>query len=275
MEIEETGEGHHGDNRIKRILGNKAGCISETIRYATCFFIGGEIYLKLVYLASPLRGDYDRNIKKAVEYSRLVSECGVLPLAPHIIFSQWCNDTIPEQREQGLKLGLALLEKCDELWVMGNEISQGMQGEINFAREHSIQIYFVPYPTLKEFYPLSTDKIRLLDGRDCVEDSTGMKEDYNNRFVLLKFESLKPEYRNARNQLWVATHGPGCRADGGRFSDTVHLLHPIDGDRMAVSRQEILGISKEETVEMLKNAYPDFVSGFTNYGEEEDEELCQ
>ena len=54
----------------------------------------------MVYLASPLRGDYEGNIKKAVEYSRLVSECGLLPLAPHIIFSQWCNDTIPEQREQ-------------------------------------------------------------------------------------------------------------------------------------------------------------------------------
>ena len=82
--------------------------------------------MKMVYLASPLRGDYERNINKAVEYSRLVSECGLLPLAPHIIFSQWCNDTIPEQREQGLKLGLSLLEKCDEMWVMGREISQGM-----------------------------------------------------------------------------------------------------------------------------------------------------
>lgn len=229
--------------------------------------------MKMVYLASPLRGDYDRNIERAVEYSRLVSECGLLPLAPHIIFSQWCNDTVPEQREQGLKLGLALLEKCDEMWVMGKEISQGMQGEIDFAREHGIRTYFVPYPSLKEYYPVSTDETRLLDGWDCVED--GIKENLDGRLVLLSYESLKPEHRNARNQLWVATHGPGCRADGGIFSDTVHLFHPIDRDRMAVSRREILGFPKGETVEMLKNAYPDFISGIAEYGQEEEEELCQ
>ena len=62
--------------------------------------------MKMVYIASPLRGDYNTNIKNAVEYCRLAGEQGVLPLAPHIIFSQWCNDTIPEQREQGLQLGL-------------------------------------------------------------------------------------------------------------------------------------------------------------------------
>ena len=55
----------------------------------------------MVYIASPLHGDYNTNIKNAVEYCRLAGEQGVLPIAPHIIFSQWCNDTIPEQREQG------------------------------------------------------------------------------------------------------------------------------------------------------------------------------
>ena len=228
--------------------------------------------MKMVYLASPLRGDYERNIKKAVEYSRLVSECGLLPLAPHIIFSQWCNDTVPEQREQGLKLGLSLLEKCDEIWVMGNKISQGMQGEIDFARVHGIRTYFVPYPTLKEYYPISTDGIPLLSGQDCRDGSR--EEDYMDRLVVLKLEGLKPEYRNARNQLWIATHGPGCGGKGRSFSDTVHLCHPIDKDRMAVSRSELLGIPKEETVEMLKDAYPDFVSGLADYGQEE-EGMCQ
>ena len=229
--------------------------------------------MKMVYLASPLRGDYGGNIKKAVEYSRLVSECGLLPLAPHIIFSQWCNDTIPEQREQGLKLGLSLLEKCDEMWVMGRKISQGMQGEVDFAREHGIRTYFVPYPTLKEYYPVSTDEVPLLDGQDCREGSR--EENYMDRLVVLKLESLKPEYRNARNQLWIATHGPGCEGTGGSFSDTVHLYHPIDKDHMAVSRQELLGIPREETVEMLKNVYPEFVSRIAGYGQEEEEELCQ
>lgn len=229
--------------------------------------------MKLVYLASPLRGDYERNISRAVGYSRLASECGVLPLAPHIIFSQWCDDNIPGQREQGLKLGLALLEKCDELWVMGKKVSQGMQGEIDFAREHGIRVYFVPYPDLKEYYPISTDGNPVLDGQDCREGSQA--EDYMDRLVVLKHESLKPEYRNALNQLWVATHGPGCEGGGGRFSDTVHLCHPVDRDYMAVSRQELLGIPKEETVEMLKGIYPGLASGIAGCLQEEDGELCQ
>ncbi len=210
--------------------------------------------MKQVYLASPFRGDYDRNIRNAVEYSRLASECGVLPLAPHIIFSQWCNDTISQQREQGLKLGLALLEKCEELWVMGTEISQGMEGEIRFAQEHGILTYYVRYPTLKEYYPVSTDELSLLNIEDCRKGSAG--KDYTDRLVVLSYERLKPEYRSARNQLWIATHGPGCRADG-KFSDTVHLMHPVDRDMMAVSRREILGIPSKDALELLQSAYPD------------------
>ena len=100
------------------------------------------------------------------------------------------------------------------------------------------------------------------------------------RLVVLRHESLKPEYRNACNQLWIVTHGPGCEGKGGSFSDTVHLYHPIDKDhmavsRMAVSRREILGFPKGETLEILKNAYPEFVSGIAEYGQEEEEELCQ
>ncbi len=229
--------------------------------------------MKQVYLASPLRGDYDRNIKNAVEYSRLASECGVLPLAPHIIFSQWCNDVIPEQREQGLRLGLALLEKCDELWVMGTKISQGMQGEISFAKEHGIRTYFVGYPTLKEFYPVSTDEVSLLNERDCREGST--EEDYEGRFVLLNHECLKPECRSARNQLWIATHGPGCGAHGGKFSDTIHIVHPIDRDTMAVSRRELLGIPKEATLELLRSIYSALDGRLTPYEQGEDEGVCR
>lgn len=44
--------------------------------------------MKQVYIASPLRGDYDTNIRNAVKYCRLAAESGVLALAPHIIFSQ-------------------------------------------------------------------------------------------------------------------------------------------------------------------------------------------
>lgn len=209
--------------------------------------------MKQVYIASPLRGDYDANIRNAVEYCRLATESGILALAPHIIFSQWCNDTIPEQREQGLKLGLELLAHSDELWVMGTRYSQGMQGEVEFASEKGIPVYFVKHPMEPADYPVSKDENRLLTGLDCIHDSS--KGQYEGQLVVLRHEYLKMEYRTSLNQLWLCTHGPGCRPDYKR-SDTIHLLHPVDGDRMAVARGDVWGVAKPETLERLTTRYP-------------------
>jgi hypothetical protein len=41
----------------------------------------------------------------------------VFPLAPHVIFTTFLDDTVLEERAVGLDLGLELLEKCDELWA--------------------------------------------------------------------------------------------------------------------------------------------------------------
>jgi len=215
--------------------------------------------LKMVYIASPLRGDYNTNIKNAVEYCRLAGEQGVLPLAPHIIFSQWCNDTIPEQREKGLQLGLALLEKADELWVMGTQFSQGMQGEVAFALEHKIPTFFVTHPHDPACYPVSADENRLLTSVDCSLESR--RENYKGQFVALRHEHLKPEYRTPRNQIWMVTHGPGCCPDYVH-SDTIHLTHPVDGDRMAVGRGDVWGIPAPETMEGIRQVYPEFDVSF-------------
>ena len=72
--------------------------------------------------------------------------------------------------------------------------------------------------------------------------------DFTDQTVILTHEKLKEEHRTSRNQIWEATHGPGCR-DGKSFTGTVHLKHTIDGDTMAVHRSEILGVAKPEVVE--------------------------
>lgn len=209
--------------------------------------------MKQVYIASPLRGDYDTNIRNAVEYCRLAAESGVLALAPHIIFSQWCNDTIPGQREQGLKLGLELMSHSEELWVMGTRLSEGMQGEVEFARENGIPAYFITHPLEPSYYPVSQDGNRLLTGMDSEDESR--KKSYEEQWVILRHECLKPEYRTPLNQLWLCTHGPGCRPDY-KHSDTIHLLHPADGDSMAIARGQVWGVAKPETLERLAALYP-------------------
>lgn len=99
--------------------------------------------MKLVYICSPLHGDIMGNIKKANEYCAAAAHFGVVPLAPHTIFTKYLDDNIPDQRERGLAMGLELLSRCDEIWVCGNIITPGMRNEIQFAKEHGIPINYI------------------------------------------------------------------------------------------------------------------------------------
>ena len=105
--------------------------------------------MRLAYICSPLRGNdahgksIEQNIRKADEYCAYAASCGVIPLAPHTIFTKYLDDEKPEQREQGLKMGLELLKHCDEIWVMGSMVSTGMYGEIELAEKLDIPRLYV------------------------------------------------------------------------------------------------------------------------------------
>ena len=208
--------------------------------------------MKMVYIASPFKGDYEKNTQNAIDYCAKASEKGVLPLAPHIIFSNWCHDTDPELRQKGLQLGLELLKKCDEVWVCGKHISEGMRGEIELAKELGIPLFHVREPTNIDEYPVSSDGNSLLSDFDTLDNSK--MANYESLVVICSHTKLKEEYRTAVNQLWIVTHGPGCSANYAR-SDTVHLTHPVDNDRIVVGRADILGVAKPEVSSKLLEAY--------------------
>lgn len=111
----------------------------------------GEIKLKFVYICSPLRGNIEENIKKANEYCRQEVLKGNCPLAPHCIFTQYLNDNILEERELGIKMGLNLLIRCDEILVCGNKITEGMAYEIEKALKLGIRIRSQELP-MQEVY---------------------------------------------------------------------------------------------------------------------------
>lgn len=96
---------------------------------------------RLVYICSPYRGNVEENVKNARAYSlkAMIEHPDVLPIAPHLLFTQYLDDNDPEQRRIGLDAGLDLLSVCDELWVYG-EPSEGMAAEIRLAEELSIPI---------------------------------------------------------------------------------------------------------------------------------------
>ena len=102
--------------------------------------------MKVVYICSPLRGDMERNISKAHEYCRRAINMGVIPIAPHAVYTRYLDDRKPEQRERGLLIGQELLLKCDEVWAFGFEISEGMADEIEIALQNNIPVYLCEDP---------------------------------------------------------------------------------------------------------------------------------
>ena len=82
--------------------------------------------MKLTYICSPCRGDYEKNIIKAQEYCREAMNDGLLPLAPHVYFTQFVDDSNPEERKLGLRCGLQLLRHCQLIRVYGCEVSAGV-----------------------------------------------------------------------------------------------------------------------------------------------------
>ena len=98
---------------------------------------------KLIYVCSPYRGDTEANTLFARECCRRVFESGAVPVAPHLYFPQFCNDDDAGERAQGMRYALELLRSCDEVFVFGDRISEGMRSEIAEAELLAIPVLFI------------------------------------------------------------------------------------------------------------------------------------
>lgn len=92
----------------------------------------------VVYICSRFRGDIDHNMEMARRYSRFAADRGCVPLTPHLWLPQFLSEET--ERDLAISMDLKLLEHCDELWVCGDEISEGMAAEIAHAEETGIPI---------------------------------------------------------------------------------------------------------------------------------------
>ena len=94
----------------------------------------------LIYVCSPYAGDIRTNVKNAKRYSRYIVERGHIPFAPHLLFPQFMDDNDESERQKSLLFGQKMLDKCDEMWVFGESVSEGMYAEIKYAREKGYKI---------------------------------------------------------------------------------------------------------------------------------------
>lgn len=99
-------------------------------------------YRPLVYICSPYAGDIAKNVRNARKYSRFAFEQNTIPLAAHLLFPQFMDDENPEERDAAMHFNYVLLGKCEELWVFGNTVSQGMANEISIAKKRRQKIRY-------------------------------------------------------------------------------------------------------------------------------------
>ena len=94
----------------------------------------------IVYICSPYAGEIEKNVKAAQEYSRFAVEKGYIPIAPHLLFPQFLSEET--ERELAIFMDLVLLGKCEQLWVFGGEVSDGMRREIGKAKQKNMTIRY-------------------------------------------------------------------------------------------------------------------------------------
>ena len=124
---------------------------------------------RLIYICSPLSHPtaegIQSNMKKAGEYARKVGKMlHCRAIAPHAFLPEYLNDNIPKERELALKFGLDLLKICDGICICGDVVSKGMEGEINFAKENDIPIFY-----FNESSSGLVSKIILSDGTEMIK----------------------------------------------------------------------------------------------------------
>ena len=134
--------------------------------------------LKKVFICSPftphgkteeeMEKDLIKNIDVANHACRFAVEKGYIPHAPHLYFTQFLSNEDQEERDMGIVFGLTWLARCDELWVFGEEITEGMALEISVAEEWNIPIRRFVHKKSGEEKRKVVISVRFDDG-DCDE----------------------------------------------------------------------------------------------------------
>lgn len=97
----------------------------------------------LVYICSPYRGNEMKNVENARRYCRFAIDNKAIPMAPHLLYPQFMDDSNPEERYLAIHtINYVLVGKCQEMWIFGDYISEGMAREIALAERRRMKIRY-------------------------------------------------------------------------------------------------------------------------------------
>ena len=105
---------------------------------------------KKVYICAPLGGNVRENLENAVLYTKYALKQGVAPITTHF-YALCLDDDNPQELALGMSAGMSLLWYCDELWVFGDVISNGMKEEIKFCENLRIPVKRVSNAEVTKF----------------------------------------------------------------------------------------------------------------------------
>lgn len=91
--------------------------------------------MRKIFICSPYRGNIEENMKKAKFYGKIVIGTGRIPVIPHLYFPTFLDENNPNERMTGIEMGLELMDSCDEVYVFGFDITEGMKFELDHARK--------------------------------------------------------------------------------------------------------------------------------------------
>lgn len=100
-----------------------------------------EQFKPIVYICAPFSGDIVFNTTQAKRYANFAFEQGAIPLTPHLLFP-FLDDGSELDRQSALYMDKILLGKCQEVWVFGEKITDGMQQELEVSKRRKQPIRY-------------------------------------------------------------------------------------------------------------------------------------
>ena len=102
---------------------------------------------KKAYICSPLSAPDAKGVSHNMDMARFYMEkmkdlyhCRTF--ASHAYLPLMLDDSIPEERETALRIGMELMNLCEALIICGRRVSSGMAGEIKEAFTKGMKVYW-------------------------------------------------------------------------------------------------------------------------------------
>lgn len=99
--------------------------------------------MKHVYMAHPLgQGpERDTNIRNALRWLAWITESFYVAASANWIALALAFTETAESRARGLAIDLVHVSRCDELWLVGGRVTQGMSMEYETAKANGLRVH--------------------------------------------------------------------------------------------------------------------------------------